>query len=279
MKSLPLVSLLVAASAFAQAELTVSPVKGDLSKPDPAAALWKGVPSLEVSLLAQPMVAPRPAATTTDKVMVQAVHDGKYVAFRLTWQDSERSEAGPLGAFSDGAALQFPLKPSEVPPPVMMGAKDQPVHLFHWRAQYQRDVEKGKPQPKDLYPNATFDMYPMEYADPGTTKVDARAREQFSPGMAAGNPQSYAKSGVDEIYAEGFSTSSVQEGHQSAGKGEWKDGAWTLVITRPLAIEGGSSLQPGGKSHVAFAVWQGGKDEVGSRKSLTMMWTPVVLKK
>lgn len=265
---------------LAQAPLTVPPVKADLSKPDPAAAYWKGVAPLAVSLMGQPMVTPRPETTTTAAVSVQAVHDGTRVAFRLSWKDPEKSEAGPLGTYSDACAVQFPVGTPEAPPPVMMGGKGTPVHIFHWRAQYQRDAEKGKPTMKELYPNLNVDMYPMEFADMGSLPAKGDAdRDQFSPGRAQGNPQAYAKSGVDEIIAEGFSTSSVQAGHGGAGRAEWKDGEWTLVITRPLVSEGGSVLKPGGTGYAAFAVWQGGNGEVGSRKSLTMAWTPLNLGK
>lgn len=272
---------LISSAALAQAPLSVPLVKADLSKPDPAAAVWKTAPAaLPVSLMSQPMVTPRPETTTTAELKVQAVHDGTRVAFLLTWKDDEVSEAGRLGTYSDGAALQFPVKVGEFPPPVMMGAKDNPVHIFHWRAQYQRDAQVGKPTPKDLYPNLNVDMYPMEFKDMGSISAKGDAeRDPYSPGRAVGNPQAYAKSGVDEIIAEGFSTSAVQEGRGGEGRAVWSGGEWKLVITRPLKSEGGSVLQPGGKSFVGFAVWQGGKSEVGSRKCVTMMWTPVELGK
>ncbi|NJL24852.1 MAG: hypothetical protein HC902_06570 [Calothrix sp. SM1_5_4] len=82
---------------------------------------------------------------------------------------------------------------------------------------------------------------------------------------------------MDEIFAEGFGTSAVSESRLAKGFGEWKNGEWTVYIARPLSYESGSKLQLGKKSHVAFAVWQGGKDEVGGVKSLTMSWTPFTL--
>jgi Ethylbenzene dehydrogenase len=255
-------------------ELVAKKVTADLSKPDPNAAYWADVPQGIVTLLAQPMIAPRPEKTTTDNVLVQAVHDGTRIAFRLQWKDPEKSEAGRLGEFSDALALEFPAKDGPLPP-VMMGARDMPVHLFHWRAQYQRDKESGKPTVKELYPNVSVDMYPLEFKEAeGGTPAQA---EKFSPGQAEGNPQSYAKSGVDEIIAEGFSTSAVQEGHGSAGHGEWKDGMWSLVIVRTLAVQGGSTLKVGTPGHIAFAAWQGGQGEVGSRKCVTMAWTPLTV--
>jgi hypothetical protein len=50
-----------------------------------------------------------------------------------------------------------------------------------------------------------------------------------------------------------------------------------LVIARRLVIEGGSVLAPADRSFLGFAIWQGGESEVGSRKSVTMTWTPLVL--
>lgn len=254
--------------------LEVRSVNADLSVPDPRAAYWKKASRGEITLLAQPMVTPRPETTTTDKLIVAAVHNRTHIAFRLSWADPEKSEAGRLGQFSDAAAIEFPVNDLGATPP-MMGGPNQPVHIFHWRAQYQRDKEKGKPQVKDIYPNVSVDMYPMEFKEaPGGTPEQ---REKFSPGVAEGNPQSYTKEAVDEIIAEGFSTSAVQAGHGSVAHGEWRAGEWTVVIVRPLSIEGGSSLKSGGGANIGLAVWQGGKGEVGARKCVTMQWTPVVI--
>lgn len=270
--------LACALASPAQAEIVAKAVRGDVAKPDPAAPYWVNAPVENVSLMAQPMAIPRPATTQTPELRVQAVHDDKWLAVRLTWKDKEISEAGRLAEFSDAVAMQFPVKSNEAPPPIFMGAKDNPVHIFHWRAQYQRDKLKGKPEMKDLYPNLSVDIYPMEFKDPGSLGTSADGgREQFSPGRAEGNPQSYAKNGVDEIMAEGFSTSSVQEGHGSNALGAWQDGEWSVVIVRELNREGGSVLTVGGKSFMGFAVWQGGESEVGSRKCVTMAWTPLVV--
>jgi hypothetical protein len=259
----------------ARADVLVKAVKESVAKPDPKAAYWSAAPVAPVMLMGQPMIVPRPKATTTAQVLVQAVHDGKWAAFRLRWKDPQKNEAGRLGEYSDGAAIQFPIKPGDVPPPVFMGARDNPVHIFHWRAQYQRDRERGKPGTKDLDPNASVDIYPMEFRDHGKLAPSTEGdRERYAPAKAAGNPQAYAKTGCDEIYAEGFSTSSVQEG-ASVATAVWEGGEWTLVISRELEREHGSVLAAGKKTFAGFAVWQGGKAEVGSRKSVTMVWTPV----
>lgn len=257
-------------------DYSVKRVSADLSKtPLVSADYWKGIPEQKIELLAQMMVKPKPAKVETASVKVQAVHNGKYIAFRMRWADTEKSEAGKLGEFSDAIALEFPVLSNENPPPVMMGAPDNPVHLFHWRAQYQYDEEHGKKGIKDIYPNMSVDMYPNEFVDRGKLKPSTEEqKETFSHGRAAGNPQSVRKVAVDELMAEGFGTSAVREDTDSTGHGEWKDGEWVVVISRALKRPNGSMIEVGKISNFGIAVWQGGKDEVASRKSISLLWAP-----
>jgi len=164
------------------------------------------------------------------------------------------------------------------PPPIFMGAKDSPVHIYHWRAQYEIDEKVGIRTTKDLYPNAELDMYPLEFKDHGKiAPITEAQREVFLPGRAAGNPQSYRKLALDEIFAEGFGTSEVAEKPNAIAFGKWEKGQWTVVISRPLKPnrKTASKLQIGKENYMAFAVWQGGKLEVGARKSVTMAWAPL----
>lgn len=261
------------------ADIIVKKVAGDLEKDFMSDSLWKQANTDQnVSMMAQTIVIPKPKATETPQIQVAAIHDGKWIAFRMKWKDTEPSEAGRLATFSDAVALEFPIKNNEAPPPIFMGAKDDPVHLFHWRYQYQLDAEVGKKTIEKIYPNMTTDMYPMDFKDQGhSPDVSQKDKDAFVGGLAAGNPQSFPKSGVDEIFAEGFGSSAVADSHMAKAKGEWKNNEWTVVITRPLAYENGSKLKAGGKSNVGFAVWQGGKKEVGALKSLTMVWTPLMI--
>jgi DMSO reductase family type II enzyme heme b subunit len=129
---------------------------------------------------------------------------------------------------------------------------------------------------KDIYPNMNPDAYPMEFPDSGNVKgLTQEKRDVYAHGVAAGNPQAFQKRGVDEIYAEGFGSSAVANKSEATSSAEWSKNQWTVVIVRPLTQPGESALVPGKSSFMAFAVWQGGKGEVGSRKSLTMNWVPI----
>lgn len=269
-------TLVLATPAFA--DITVKKVNADVKKEAFDEKMWMGADDTSVSLMAQPMALPRPSNSETSSLKVAAVHDGKWIAFRVKWTAPEAAEGGKLGTFSDAVAIQFPVKSNESPPPIMMGAKDNPVHIFHWRYMYQIDAEKGMKTIEKIYPNMTTDMYAHDFKVKGNFKeADQANKDAFIGGKAAGNPQSFAKSGVDEIFAEGFGTSAVIENPQSVGKGVWKEKQWTVIIVRPLRHEGGSTLEAGKSSFVSFAVWQGAKKEVGARKCVTMSWTPLTL--
>ena len=261
---------------MAQANYQVKKVSADLSKtPEVSADFWKGVPEVKVDLLAQMVINPKPAKAETENVSVAMVHDGKFIAIKFRWKDKEKSEAGKLGEFSDAIAIQFPVKDNANPPPITMGGEGDPVHIFHWRAQYQYDEVKGKKDIKDIYPNLSVDTYPNEFKDRGKLKPSTEEqREEFLPGNAAGNPQSSPKKAVDELVAEGFGTSTPREDSNSVARGEWKNGEWTVIISRALERSKGSVLKVGKESSFSLAVWQGGKGEVGSRKAMTMEWVP-----
>ena len=175
-------------------------VQEDLTKLDIRANFWKKVKAKTVTLMAQPMVAPRPQKTLTEQIQVKSVHNHDWIAFQLQWVDKDRNEAGKLGTFSDAVAMQFPVKDKEEPPPIFMGAKDDPVHIFHWRAQYQKDKEKGFQTMRDIYPNMSLDMYPLEFADEHVhdkvlSRISETQREVFVPGKSGGQRPDTVSSG------------------------------------------------------------------------------------
>ncbi|MBK9294778.1 MAG: hypothetical protein IPM57_10120 [Oligoflexia bacterium] len=277
MKIKLLILILCTASMECWADINVVKIYGNLDKDFRSKSIWKGQNlDQSITLIGQPMIVPKPKKTETSVIRVSAVHDGKWIAFRLRWKDSEVSESEKLATFSDAAALQFPVKSNEETPPIMMGGKGDPVHIFHWKYQYQLDAKNGMKSIDQIYPNMTTDMYPMEFKEKGNFREATKEqKEAFVGGTAAGNPQSFPKTGVDEIFAEGFGSSAVSEYQLAQGFGEWKKGEWIVYIARPLIYENGSKLHIGRKSHIAFAIWQGGKKEIGAIKSLTMTWTPV----
>jgi len=61
--------------------------------------------------------------------------------------------------------------------------------------------------------------------------------------------------------------------------GQWHEGRWTVVMTRPLVLDSpddGVSLAPRDKASVAFAVWDGAAQDRDGRKLITI-WQDLVL--
>lgn len=273
-----LVSLVLFLSVnLAWAQISSVRIDANLKKDFQDASVWKSAPEAQsVTMMGQPAIAPRSKDTNTAEILVSSVNDGEWIAFKLVWKCDKPEAGGRLATASDAVALEFPVKDNQNPPSVIMGAKDDPVHMFHWRYQYQLDALEGKKGIEDLYPNMPRDNYEdVSDLDPKLNKELKRQRNEDVGGVAAGNPQAFPKDSVDELLAEGFGTSAVLKDKQAKAYGEWKDGQWTVYLSRPLNYKEGSKLIPGEDSNIGFAVWQGGKKEVGSLKSITFLWTPL----
>jgi DMSO reductase family type II enzyme heme b subunit len=67
-------------------------------------------------------------------LMVQAVHNGTDIFFRLSWEDaSQNTEITDNNIFPDGCGILMPLNGGD-PPIDEMGSKDFPVNAWFWRA-------------------------------------------------------------------------------------------------------------------------------------------------
>jgi DMSO reductase family type II enzyme heme b subunit len=63
--------------------------------------------------------------------------------------------------------------------------------------------------------------------------------------------------------------------------GDWADGRWTIVMTRPLTIPSageGVALEPDARASVAFAIWDGSHQDRNGQKSITI-WQDLDIEK
>ena len=65
----------------------------------PTDAAWNGVPTYDAKLLLQDIVEPRQLKTTTPKVQVQAITDGRRIALRLAWPDRDVRQASAARSY------------------------------------------------------------------------------------------------------------------------------------------------------------------------------------
>jgi DMSO reductase family type II enzyme heme b subunit len=92
-------------------------------------------------------------------------------------------------------------------------------------------------------------------------------------GWVLGNPRSQPekRTAVEEQSAEGFGTLTTKERQSAMGKGVYGGGEWRVVIVRPFTTgdPDDPTWGPGREIFVAFAAWDGGKGEIGSKKSFS----------
>ncbi|MCK9419512.1 MAG: ethylbenzene dehydrogenase-related protein [Nitrospirae bacterium] len=273
---------LVAASASAGdkkfVEFSSVRVTVDVGKVGLNDTVWRTAAPYNQPLQRQFLVDPKPLDVGVKEIQVQSVHDGKYIAFRLVWKDLTKNDDPKIMNFSDGVALQFPVKKDPLPE-YFMGEPGKPVHILHWKAWRSADLKKGFQTVKTAYPNMTVDIYQFDYPVKGTgTEKTQAEKDIFIPGKAAGNPLSVPhKEIVEELFAEGSGTLKSTNIENTSGDAEWNKGEWIMVFRRPLTVGDHGSVQfkPGEKMPVAFAVWEGGRKESAGRKSVSPAWAEV----
>jgi mono/diheme cytochrome c family protein len=240
---------------------------------DPA---WERIPAVAVRLVALWWYFDRPEAD----LHVQAAHDGRRIALRLTWRDEAADgSAARHEQFADAAAVQFYGGPQE--PFVGMGARDVLTEVWLWSA--------GAPLPRveEANPRMVVDVYPLsealantpEYDRPGT--ADETQAVLGQPARAVGNPLALASRGAaSELEAAGPGTLAFRlpVSRQVAAEGVWGDGTWHVAFTRRLATgeSGGLRLRPGRRVSLALALWDGGRAERDGQKQISM-WQDLVL--
>lgn len=81
------------------------------------------------------------------------------------------------------------------------------------------------------------------------------------------------------IVAQGPGTVEPANGAPVAASGVWRDGRWSVVLSRPLAARGKDhvKLSPGKAVKVAFAVWEGSNQERGGLKAFSREWRELTL--
>jgi len=119
---------------------------------DPLSAEWQRIPGEAMKMDATPL-ANQPSeyikASRDEKqigkvrnLMVQSVHNGAEIFFRLSWEDAEQNTTiTDNNTFPDGCGILMPLNGGD-PPIDEMGSKDVPVNAWFWRADF-KDVPRN----------------------------------------------------------------------------------------------------------------------------------------
>jgi len=221
-------------------------------------------------------------------ISVKAVHDSKFVYFLLEWSDNAKdSSAMAPQLYRDAVALMFPVGKWTIdkdhPFSPRMGDREKPVNLWHWKADWQRDMASGGEHMiklEEQYPNMWDNYSSDNYSLPARENLYNSAA-MYSGGRSANNMFSMPNRGttVEDLNAEGFYTLTTQEHQDVAGQGIWENGHWYVLITRRLVTSDNFDVQfvPGDQTYFNIAVWNGSANEVNGEKNISIRWHPIRL--
>ncbi len=233
---------------------------------DPDDAKWAAASEHEVPLVSQFAVAPSAAKLTRSQISVRALYNDSEFALLVVAADATKNDdVSTAGHFADAIAVGFPTDYGEgIPLPYIgMGNEGRPVNVWQWKAAWQTDIDSGYRGVTEAYANRIPRAGPINYV----------------AGKAAGSPlsQTSRTSPVENLVAEGFGTLTSTPSAKLDGKGIYKDGAWRVVMKRPLKPNGvGARIRVGaGLLPITFAVWDGAAAERNGMKGLTR-WRFVV---
>ena len=210
---------------------------------DPA---WETVTPLPLPLSGQIITRPVWPNPSVPVLSIRSIHNGKEVAFLMEWQDATKNETLTPGVFRDGAAVALPI--GNAPAFFCMGQLDHYVNIWHWKADWQSDVDRRAARAKE------------------------KKRRRKGPRRFEVIPR--RPSSVEDLIGGGFSTlTSKQRQGRIKGQAEWKRGLWRVVMKRPLTVDGDdldneAMLIPGRLQAVGFAVWNGESQERNGQKAV-----------
>ncbi len=239
----------------------------------PADPAWNDAPVHLAKMIPQDLVEPRLMTSSTPEVRVRSLTNGSEIAFRIDWDDADQSDMPGPAKMVDACAVQIPEKIEKDLAEPQMGQAGKRVQVTYWRSDWQATVNGRGDTIRDLYPNAAVDHYPFQAKPLEKESADQKEMAlRYAPARALGNIRSGPRSEpVEDLVAEGPGTLAPGPSLGSKGKGEFGKQGWSVVIIRKLP----DGLAANQRTHVAFAVWQGSKQEAGARKMRTG-WIPLV---
>ena len=243
---------------------------------DPNAPCWNGAPAATLKLIPQQVQEPMLMTPSIGELRVRSLHTTSWIAFQIEWDDSTNSNTLRSDRFGDGVAVEMPLS-MEPMPEYRMGDEGRPVQLALWRAERQRALEEKISFFEENYPYAWCDCYAFEPKCFGYPLTEALQAEQkkYVAAHAAGNPFRIGVAPVvEELSAQTWNRLTGQRSQDARGRGVWADGKWRVVIARPLTTSDPDDVQLDGKRNwaVAFAAWDGGRQNAGPRKMVVEGW-------
>jgi len=227
-------------------------------------------------------------------LVVQALHDGRKLALRLSWIDPTNDDrAVRQSEFRDAVAIQFSMTSD---PPFYMGdpRKHGGVNIWMWKADRQAGIDRGYPGVDDAYPGRVIDRYPEQdhrLEDMSVTEWPREAITQHDPqfitAWGAGNlvADPTLATSVECLVARGPGTLSGKPPSMQLVEGQavYERGLWYVQLEREMDLpaEHGHEadervFKPGDYLPVSFAIWNGSAGDRDGKKNISI-WQKLVI--
>ncbi len=245
---------------------------------NPLSGAWASAPAASVPLQAQKIVTPH-GGGSVPALSVKSLHLDNGIAFHFEWSDeSKDNDTVHQVKFRDAVAIEFPVGSSK-DTVLSMGCPHGPVNIWHWKADWEPDA----PRMNDLPYTANPD-WPRPSAKDNLIYSRLHVDSDLEPNAAQGLggpsskvytlfPQNAHKSPVEDIVAIGVSSVSTKPERFQVlkGRGVWQDKKWHVVIFKPFGLDDPAAPQfkAGESMNVAFAVWNGSKQDRNGQKSIS----------
>lgn len=227
-------------------------------------------------------------------VVMQALHNEKELAIRLTWLDDTRDDrAVRHDEFRDAVALQFSLSSD---PPFYMGSPGQHggVNIWMWKADRQTNIQREYLDVDAVFTNRAVDYYPEPaFKTPDSWTVDrpnsaliTRHNSLFLTAWGAGNlvADPTLKTPVECLVARGPGTlaGKAVEAQMVQGQAIFDRGVWMVQMQRSMVLPDGHGEQDerlfrrGDYIPVSVAIWNGAVGDRDGKKNISI-WQKLVI--
>ena len=225
-------------------------------------------------------------------LMVQALHNNEELAIRLSWLDPTLDQrAVRHEEFRDGVAIQFSLSSD---PPFYMGDTGDHggVNIWYWKADRQKDIERGYQDVDAAFPDRAVDMYPEQQPPAARatftswplatiTSHDSRFITAWGAGNLVSDPE--LKTPVESLVARGPGTLSGMPANIQVVQGSavYERGVWSVQLRRRMSFADGDHageriFKKGDYLPVSFAIWNGSAGDRDGKKNISI-WQKLVI--
>lgn len=143
------------------------------------------------------------------------------------------------------------------------------VFCLEWKS----ETPNLKIEDINIFPDGIAILWPFK--DPEETPIKEMGSKDYPTNSWYWRPD-FKEKPKNQV-AHGLSTSLYTEESALVSDSKWENGTWRVVMGRPLKVkEEAVNFEPGAKTAIGFAVWEGANGERGGVKAFSNEWRDLI---